>query len=175
MTSDELAERYASACFEIALEDWISSIRSVISTMETDHSDIYALDNQSVPLADRQRRMDRMIPAETPSAVRKFFGTLLSNNDVSLLPRVLADLERMATKGPSVQTATVTSAIELDSEAQHQVEMSVRARYGSEGQIRYDFDPQLIGGLRIRVGDEVIDGNIAAQLRELDSTLRRAN
>ena len=100
-----------------------------------------------------------------------FVDTLQSNGDVELLPRVVAILGRMAT----AQRATVTSAVELDAATRRQVEGSVRGRYGADVQIRYEVDSQLIGGLLIRVGDEVIDGSVAARLRELDSTLRRTN
>lgn len=175
MNPGELAERYASACFGIALEGWIEALRAVSRALEADDSAAGALDDRAVPFADRQRRMEKVIPADTPDAVRRFFGTLLSNGDVALLPRVLAGLERLATAGPSAQVATVASAVELDADTRRQVEGSVRGRYGADVQIRYEVDAQLIGGLLIRVGDEVIDGSVAARLRELDSTLRRAN
>lgn len=174
MNPGELAERYASACFGIALEEWIEALRAVSRALAADESAAGVLDDRAAPFAERQRRMEKMIPADTPAAVRRFFGTLLSNGDVVLLPRVLAGLERLATAGPSAQLATVTSAVDLDAATRQQVEGSVRGRYGADVQIRYEVDPQLIGGLLIRVGDEVIDGSVAARLRELDGTLRRA-
>ena len=175
MTPGELAERYASACFGIALEEWISSLRAVSGALAADRSAADALDDRGTPFADRRRRLERMIPAGTPAAVRRFFGTLLANGDMALLPRVLDDLERLATAGPAARIATVASAVELDADTRQQVEASVRGRYGGELQVRYEVDPELIGGLLIRVGDEVIDGSVAARLRELDGTLRRAN
>ena len=100
-----------------------------------------------------------------------FLDTLQSNGDMELLPRVVAILRRKTT----AQRATVTSAVELDAETRQRVEGSVRGRYGPEVQVRYEIDPELIGGLKIQVGDEVIDGSVAARLGELDGTLRRAN
>lgn len=175
MTPGELAERYAVACFGIALEEWIGALRTVSRALQADPSAAGALDDRSAPFADRQRRMERMIPADTPPSVRRFFGTLLSNGDAALLPRVLADLERLATEGPAARLATVMSAVELDEATRQRVDRSVKGRYGKDVQVRYEVDPQLIGGLVIRVGDEVIDGSVAARLRELDSALRRAS
>lgn len=175
MNPGDLAERYASACFGIALEEWIGSLRTVGQALAADRSAAAALDDRDAPFADRQRRMEQMIPADTPPAVRRFFGTLVSNRDVALLPRVLAGLERLATAGPSARLATVTSAADLDEETRQRVERSIRGRYGSDLQVGYQVDPQVIGGLLIRVGDEVIDGTVAARLRGLDGVLRRAN
>lgn len=174
MTPGELGQKYAAACFGIALEEWLASLRVVSRALETDRSVAIALDDQTTPFADRQRRIERLIPEHTPEAVRRFFGTLVSNGDVALLPRVLADLERISVAGPTAQTATVESAVELDATMRQQVERSVRDRYGQEVQVRFEVDPELIGGLLIRVGDEVIDGSVAARLRELGGTLRRA-
>lgn len=175
MNPGDLAERYASACFGIALEEWIGSLRTVGRALAADRSAAASLDDRDAPFADRQRRMEQMIPADTPPAVRRFFGTLVSNRDVALLPRVLAGLERLATAGPSARLATVTSAADLDEETRQRVERSIRGRYGSDLQVGYQVDPQVIGGLLIRVGDEVIDGTVAARLRGLDGVLRRAN
>ena len=174
MSPGELAQKYATACFGIALEEWLGSLRAMSAALAAEGSLAEALDDRGAPFADRQRRMERLIPADAPAAVRRFCGTLLTNGDVALLPRVLADLERMAAAGPVAQTATVASAVELDAAARQQVEGSVRDRYGPEVQVRFEVDPELIGGLVIRVGDEVIDGSVASRLRELDSTLRRA-
>lgn len=175
MNPGDLAERYASACFGIALEEWIGSLRTVGRALAADRSAAASLDDRDAPFADRQRCMEQMIPADTPPAVRRFFGTLVSNRDVALLPRVLAGLERLATAGPSARLATVTSAADLDEETRQRVERSIRGRYGSDLQVGYQVDPQVIGGLLIRVGDEVIDGTVAARLRGLDGVLRRAN
>lgn len=175
MNPDELAQKYATACFGIALEDWLGSLRAVGTALDADRSVATMLNDQSVSFTDRQRRMERLIPVDTPALVRRFFGTLLSNGDVEILPLVLGHLERLAIAGPAAQTATVASALELDADTQQKVEGSVRDRYGPDVQVRFEVDPALIGGLLIQVGDEVIDGSVAARLRELDSTLSRTN
>ena len=174
MTPGELAQKYAAACFGIALEEWLGSLRAVNAAIEADQSVVAVLDDQSKPFVDRQRRIEALIPTRTSDAVRRFFGTLISNGDITLLPNVLADLERLAVSGPTAQMATVASAVELDASTRQRVEGSVRERYGQEIQVRFEVDSALIGGLMIRVGDEVIDASVAARLREIDGALRRA-
>ena len=174
MTPGELAQKYATACFGIALEEWLRSLRAVSAALDADQSVAGTLDDQSRPFVDRQKRLEALIPTQTSDAVRRFFGTLISNGDVALLPLVLADLERLETSGPTAQMATVASAVELDAATRQRVEGSVRDRYGQELQVSFEVDAALIGGLMIRVGDEVIDASVATRLREIDDTLRRA-
>jgi len=174
VTPGELAQKFAVACFGIALEEWLGSLRAVNAAIEADQSVVAVLDDQSKPFVDRQRRIEALIPPRTSNAVRSFFGTLISNGDIALLPAVLADLERLAVSGPTAKMATVASAIELDASTRQRVEGSVRERYGQEIQVRFEVDSALIGGLMIRVGDEVIDASVAARLREIDGALRRA-
>ncbi|KQV24743.1 MULTISPECIES: F0F1 ATP synthase subunit delta [unclassified Microcella] len=63
--------------------------------------------------------------------------------------------------------ATVTVARPLTSEQRVAVDASLARRYGRAFSIDQIVDPSVIGGVRIQVGDEVIDGSVAARLTEL--------
>jgi F-type H+-transporting ATPase subunit delta len=63
--------------------------------------------------------------------------------------------------------ATVTAAAPLDSAQLKTLTSTLSAQYGREPRIDVRIDPSVIGGLRVQVGDEVIDGTIASRLTEL--------
>ncbi len=67
--------------------------------------------------------------------------------------------------------ATVSVARPLTSAQRSSVEAAITARYGREHVVNQVVDPALIGGVRIQVGDEVIDGSIAARLADLSLQL----
>jgi F-type H+-transporting ATPase subunit delta len=63
--------------------------------------------------------------------------------------------------------ATVTAAAPLTASQLEKLTSTLTAQYGREPRIAVRIDPSVIGGLRIQVGDDVIDGTISSRLTEL--------
>jgi len=78
-------------------------------------------------------------------------------DDLDALSRQAAELQ-----GQSV--AVVTSAAELSAEQQSTLESKLATIYGREMTVHVQVDPDVIGGMVIRVGDEIIDGSVAGRL-----------
>jgi F-type H+-transporting ATPase subunit delta len=62
--------------------------------------------------------------------------------------------------------ATVTSAIALSEAASGRIGAALARIYGRDVQVDTEIDPSVIGGVRVRIGDDVIDGTIASRLAE---------
>lgn len=85
-------------------------------------------------------------------------------DDLDALSRQAAELQ-----GQSV--AVVTSAAELSDEQQSTLESKLASIYGREMTVHVQVDPAVLGGMVIRVGDEVIDGSVAGRLDAVRRTL----
>jgi F-type H+-transporting ATPase subunit b len=68
--------------------------------------------------------------------------------------------------------AEVTSALPLSDEEQADVKRNVLDKMGANSNIEFRVDPQILGGLIIRVGDKVLDGSVSGQLEELRKSLK---
>lgn len=68
--------------------------------------------------------------------------------------------------------AVVTSALPLTKEEQQTVEGQVVKSLGGKGEVTFKVDPNILGGLVVRVGDKVLDGSVAGQLSALGQSLR---
>lgn len=68
-------------------------------------------------------------------------------------------------------SAEVTSAVPLTEEEQGEIRSSVLAKMGEAGTVSFRVDPQILGGLIIRVGDRVMDGSVAGRLDVLRERL----
>lgn len=64
-------------------------------------------------------------------------------------------------------SAEVTSALPLTPEEQETVKRDVLAKLGSGATVSFKVDPSILGGLRVRVGDRILDGSVAGRLEEL--------
>jgi len=68
--------------------------------------------------------------------------------------------------------AEVTSALPLSKEEQNAVRNNVLDKMGEKTNIKFHVDPQILGGLVIRVGDKVLDGSVSGQLEGLRKSLK---
>ena len=68
--------------------------------------------------------------------------------------------------------AEVTSALPLNPEEQEAVRKNVLGKMGTKTNVEFRVDPQILGGLVIRVGDKILDGSVSGQLEDLRKTLK---
>jgi F-type H+-transporting ATPase subunit delta len=68
------------------------------------------------------------------------------------------------------RTARVESAVPLASDLQTQIQTSLARSYGKGLDISFAQNPELIGGVRIRVGSDVYDGSVQGRLAELQES-----
>jgi F-type H+-transporting ATPase subunit b len=69
-------------------------------------------------------------------------------------------------------SAEVTSALPLTTEEKEKVKQDILARVGSQATVAFRVDPNILGGLVVKVGDKVLDGSVAGQLESLRQGLR---
>src|SRR5947207_1960651 len=69
------------------------------------------------------------------------------------------------------RTATIETATELPSDAQQQIVENLKRKYGSDLTARFAVNPELLGGMRIRVGSDVWDSSVRNRLQRLQQQL----
>lgn len=80
---------------------------------------------------------------------------------------VLAALQRLVKLDAGRRRVLVHSAVELDDATRARIIAGLTRQYGADLVAEYQVDPSLIGGLRIRVGDDVLDGSVRGRLERL--------
>ncbi len=68
-------------------------------------------------------------------------------------------------------SALVTSALPLTKDEEETVKKDVLQKLGGKGEVEFKVDPNILGGLVVRVGDKVLDGSVAGQLNSLRQNL----
>ena len=80
---------------------------------------------------------------------------------------ILAALHRLLRLDLEKRKVTVESAVELDQITRQRVFSDLALKYGNDLDVQYLINPVLLGGLRIRVGDDVFDGSVQGRLDRL--------
>jgi F-type H+-transporting ATPase subunit delta len=80
---------------------------------------------------------------------------------------VLTRFQRLVRLERDQRSATIGSATALPADIRADVEWGLTQRYGKGLAINYELDPDLVGGLRIKVGSDVYDGSVKGRLAAL--------
>jgi F-type H+-transporting ATPase subunit delta len=107
------------------------------------------------------------LPATISKEVRHLVIALAHEGRIEQLHSILLEFEQLARSSladAQPLDGEVTSAVELDDTQRAKVETDLRSRYGSNLTIRFKVDPELLGGLVIRVGDQVLDNSLRTRL-----------
>ena len=87
---------------------------------------------------------------------------------------ILKEYHRRVRLEAAKHHAVIESAVELDDDMTRQLTSSLRAKYGNDLSTEFKVSPELLGGLRIKVGSDVIDGSVRERLHRLENELIHA-
>jgi len=129
------------------------------------------LDDQSVPLARRAQLLTSVVGGRVSVVTERLLSSALATQTAT---GVTARVENLVSAAASMQqrsNALVRSAVALSEAQESRLAAALSAIYGRQIAVRTQVDPSVLGGLLIRVGDEMIDGSVASRLAAARSAL----
>lgn len=103
---------------------------------------------------------------------KNFVRVLVENERLQLLPEIRDLFAERKNDHEGVKDAEITSAFPLDEAALAALTKDLEARFKAKLNVTVSVDPELIGGVRIAVGDEVIDASVRAKLANMATALK---
>jgi F-type H+-transporting ATPase subunit delta len=168
---EELARTYAQAAYQHTTEGWLSTLNVVQDRLAADRALMADLNNTEIGFAERQARLDALLPPDARSDVKNFLYLLLRDGHLGTLNDVVGNLTRLATRGPETQVAHITSAVPLTPEEEQAFRQRVHDRFGTGVDLVFRVDSSILGGAIVQVGDKIIDGSLAGKLSALHERL----
>ncbi len=106
-----------------------------------------------------------------PQAGKNFLRTVIDNGRISLLPEIASQFRALENARGGSSDAMVYSAFELGGAALADLAATLEKRFGRKLNLKVELDPELIGGVRVVVGDEVLDTSVKARLEQMKMAL----
>jgi F-type H+-transporting ATPase subunit delta len=173
-----VARPYAEAVFELAdkandLAGWSATLGALAEVAE--HPEMKALIGN--PKVNPQHLAD-VVAATVQGGLsgesKQFVQTIIANGRIPVLPAVYTLYEALKNERESKVEAIITSAFPIAEAELAQMVADLERRFKRKVQPIVTVDPELIGGARVVVGDEVIDGSVRGKLSAMSNALASA-
>jgi F-type H+-transporting ATPase subunit delta len=168
-----IARPYADALFQASKADlaatqtWLQSFAAVAS-----NSDLLAFAGN--PTTSSAQVIDLVVAASkvTPtSAAANFLATVVENGRLSALPEIAVQYQLLKNVAQGVSDAVIHSAFPIGASALADLVALLEKRFARKLQCTVQIDAGLIGGVRVVVGDEVLDASVRARLDQMKAAL----
>jgi F-type H+-transporting ATPase subunit delta len=167
--------RYAEAAFELAtrdgtLDEWRTGLADA-ARLVADEQVARIVANPARPVADRLAVIDRLLNGRVSDPVRHLVRLLTQRGRIESLPAVAAEYSRRLNRSRGIVEAVAVSATPLTADETAALRRKVEAMTGATVELRTEVDPALIGGLTVRVGDQLLDASVRGRLERLRDKL----
>ena len=112
-----------------------------------------------------------MLKTALPVIGQNFLRTVLDNGRLSALPEIAAQFRALVNAQRGSSDAVVYSAFDIDAAALADLAAALEKRFGRKLDVQVRLAPELIGGVRVVVGDEVLDTSVKARLEQMKVAL----
>lgn len=176
--STGLAERYASALFELAEAegqlDQIATELAGLGDLVGSSPDLVRLIRSPViSRGDQSQTMDAILArGEARQLTRKFVGVLVDNRRLFALPQIIAAFQALIAARRGETTAEVVSAQPLSKAQVEAVADALKGAIGKKIALSARVDATLLGGLIVKVGSRMIDSSLSTKLKRLSLAMK---
>jgi F-type H+-transporting ATPase subunit delta len=175
-----MAGRYATALFELALEDKVlDKVRTDLDRFDqliAESDDLKRLVRSPVFSTDQQVKALTSIlqKAGIDGVAANFVKLVASNRRLFALPQIIRAFRALVAKHKGEVSASVTVAEQLSDAHLKSLKDALNAMTGKDVDLRVDIDPAIIGGLVVKLGSRMVDSSLRTKLNSIKTAMKEA-
>lgn len=168
-----IARPYAEALFKACGSDldgasiWLDELAAIAANSQLQQF----AGNPGVTAEQTFEVIAGVAKAKLPQAAKNFLRAVIDNGRISVLPEIASQFRALKNARRGSSDATVYSAFALEGTALADLAITLEKRFGRKLNLTVELEPALIGGVRVVVGDEVLDTSVKARLEQMKAAL----
>jgi F-type H+-transporting ATPase subunit delta len=171
-----IARPYAEAVFKLAdgqgkLADWSDNLAN-LAQVAADERMLRVIGDPKLSAAKVAGTLITVLSGKLSGDAENFVRVLAENRRLGVLGEIRAQFEALKHQREGVVEARVETAFPLDDAQLADLVARIEKHTGRKVKASVSVDKELIGGVRVTIGDKVIDGSARAQLAALESALK---
>jgi len=169
------AKRYAQAVFTLAKEQntldiWQNDL-AILDNIVRDSHVVSYLTNPTITSDKKVDAVESALDTSVQPQTRNLVKLLIERDRAALIPQIREIFDDEVRNERGVAVATVTTADPLSDTERDLVRDKLESMTGKKVELAITIDPEIIGGIIIRIGDQVIDGSVRNKLERMRTRL----
>ena len=175
----EIAERYASAFFELAQDEGklaeAEADLDALSSAYGESEDLRRLiQSPAFGAEDKEAGLKALLDGKAQALTINFVRLIALKGRLSLIQSIISRFKEIAADARGEVAAEVVSAHPLSDEQVNDLKAQIRASVGKDVALDTRTDPDLLGGLIVKIGSRMIDSSLKTKLARLRARLKEA-
>ncbi|WP_416191809.1 F0F1 ATP synthase subunit delta [Neisseria sp. CCUG12390] len=169
-----IARPYAKALFGLAqeknqIESWLGGLKELAAVLQ-DQKVVSLIEQPETAASDKAKALTDLLGLNDAS-LTNFVSVLAEQKRLNVLPEVYAQYQDLVLALNNTKSAVIYSAYELTPVQLADLIDTLKARFNTDLQVTTKIDPELIGGVKVEVGDQVLDLSVQGKLNALYTTM----
>lgn len=166
----DLSRGYAQALFQVAraegaLEQVEDELFRFARILENETRLRESLTDPSLPPEHRAKMVQELLGPKASPHTTNIIGFLVQQGRARELPKIIDSLVQLAAEERNKAVAEVRSPIPLDGDQREKLKDAIARATGKQVELKVLVDSSVVGGLLVRVGDQVFDGTVRRRLQ----------
>jgi len=176
LSNKQVGKRYSKALFEVAeeqnsVEEMLEDLKALKQVYEENPSLGIALAGRSISRTEKTKILDTL-KNQFGELMQDFMGLVFDNNRMDCIIEIADAFIAKYDEVNAIVEATVTTTVDLDASQEETLKSVIKKRFSvNEVNLTKIVDPTIIGGVIIRVGDQVVDGSVVKRFNDIKKTL----
>jgi F-type H+-transporting ATPase subunit delta len=168
---EELAQVYGRSLFEVAreqgkLDELREQLGQLADALDANRDLAVFFFSPYFSTKEKQQALGRLLDGADPAFVN-FLELLIENHRMPVIFRIRHEYDRLWEEENRMLPVEITSAIALDAETTAGLGRTIGERAGRKVTLAARVDPDILGGVIIRVGNSILDASIRNRLEQL--------
>ena len=174
--ASQVAERYGQALFELAKESgelvrWGQQARGLAAVVEENPRLLDFFNAVKISAEEKKQMVNTLFAGQVDSMLVHFLDLLIDKKRTKHTVEILRQFISLENAERGVAEGVVYSARKLAKEDVARIEKAMAKRQGQNLELTNRVDPRLISGIKVVIGNEVIDGSMKSKIESLKSEL----
>lgn len=167
-----LDRRYALALYEVAeeknkVEEFLNDLRTICDLIENDKDFYEVIKHPQISTKKKKQTFINIFKGKIDDELLSFLLILIEKDRILFLKEKLKEMEKINLEKNNTLLAKVKTAVPLLDSELKDLKENLEKKYNKKIIITAEVDKSLLGGVYVRVGNDVIDGTVKSKLNEL--------